>query len=110
MAMAPSHQEPSVPMGILISVTLAGHGVMKKAPISSTGIPVLSLAARFAIMAETSIGAFRFSTWAHRSGKRTRISRTTAGHAELITGLGSLPSAISFLVASETSSAPLETS
>ena len=29
---------------------------------------------------------------------------------KLITGLGSLPSAISFLVASETSSAPLETS
>ena len=52
MAMAPSHQEPSVPMGILISVTLAGHGVMKKAPISSTGMPVLSLAARFANAAQ----------------------------------------------------------
>ena len=36
--------------------------------------------------AAVSMGDFRGSTWSHKSGKRTRISRTTAGQAELITG------------------------
>ena len=56
------------------------------------------------------MGDFRGSTWSHRSGKRTRMSRTTAGQAELITGRFSRPEASSFRVASLTSSAARETS
>ena len=60
--------------------------------------------------AAVSMGERRGSTWEHRSGKRTRISRTTAGQAELMTGRGREPSAIIRRVASDTSSAARETS
>ncbi len=87
---------------------------MKKQPMSFSGSPVFSIASRFAIPAAVSMGDFRGSTWSQRSGKRTRISLTTAGQAELITGLGRpLPVSalyISLRVASLTSSAARETS
>ncbi len=69
-----------------MSVTLAGHGVRKKQPICSSGRPVFFTASALARAAAVSMGDFRGSTWSHRSGKRTRMSRTTAGQAELITG------------------------
>ena len=56
------------------------------------------------------MGALRGSTWSHKSGKRTRISRTTAGQAELMTGRFKAPSSISLRVASLTSSAARDTS
>ena len=99
-----------MPIGMRMSVTLAGHGVMKKQPICSSGRPVFSRAFRFAIVAAVSIGESSGSTWSHRSGKRTRISRTIAGQAELMTGRFSAPASINRRVASLTSSAAPETS
>ena len=110
MAIAPSTMDFSIPMGCLISVTLAGQGVRKKQPIFSTGIPVRLEAPNLANPAAVSMGERKGSTWEHKSGKRTRISRTTAGQAELMTGRGKDSSAISRRVASDTSSAARETS
>ncbi len=114
MAMAPSTQDFSMPRGIFMSVTFAGQGVIKKQPICSSGSPVFSTASLFAIPAAVSIGDFKGSTWSHKSGNLTLISLTTAGQAELITGLGRLAPVsalyIIFRVASLTSSAALETS
>ena len=79
--MAPSTMDFSMPRGILISVTFAGQGVRKKQPILSAGSPVFSAASFLAIAAAVSIGDFSGSTCSHKSGKRTRIKRTTAGQA-----------------------------
>ena len=84
--MAPSTSDFSMPMGMRISVTFAGHGVMKKQPICSFGRPVFCMACCFAILAAVSMGDKSGRTWSQRSGKRTRIKRTTAGQAELMTG------------------------
>ncbi len=114
MAMAPSTLDFSMPRGILMSVTLAGQGVMKKQPTSFSRRPVFSMASSLAIRAAVSMGDLRGSTWSHRSGKRTRMSRTTAGQAELMMGRGRGREAselyISLRVASLTSSAARETS
>ncbi len=114
MAMAPSTLDFSTPRGILMSVTLAGQGVMKKQPMSFSGKPVFSMASFLAMMAAVSMGDFRGSTWSQRSGKRTRISLTTAGQAELMMGLGRGKALselyMSLRVASLTSSAARDTS
>ena len=68
------------------------------------------MASRLARAAAVSMGDFRGSTWSHKSGNRTRINRTTAGQAELMTGRFKAPASISFRVASLTSSAARETS
>ena len=93
-----------------MSVTLAGQGVRKKQPICWGGRPVFFTASRLAMAAAVSMGDLRGSTWSHKSGKRTRISRTTAGQAELITGRFKAPASMSLRVASLTSSAARETS
>ena len=110
MAMAPSTSDFSMPMGMRISVTFAGHGVMKKQPICSFGRPVFCMACCFAILAAVSMGDKSGRTWSQRSGKRTRIKRTTAGQAELMTGRCKVPASIRRRVASLTSSAAPETS
>ena len=110
IAIAPSTFDRSMPIGMRMSVTFAGHGVMKKQPIFSSGRPVFSLARCFAIVAAVSIGESSGSTWSHRSGNRTRISRTIAGQAELMTGRLSAPASIRRRVASLTSSAAPATS
>ena len=99
-----------MPMGILISVTLAGHGVMKMQPMSSFGRPVLRTASFLARRAASSMGATSGSTWSMSCGKRTRMSRVTAGQAELITGRSMLPVCRMRRVASLTSSAAFATS
>ena len=76
----------SLPSGIRMAVTLAGQGLMKMAPIRSGGKPVRAAASFFASRAASSTGATSGSTLGTSSGKRTRISRETAGQAELMTG------------------------
>ena len=99
-----------VPSGILTAVTLAAQGEIKIHPIFSAGRPVRSIASFFASRAATSTGACSGRMCRIRSGKRTRISRTTAGQAELMTGRGSCPSLSILRVASLTSSAARDTS
>ena len=110
IAMAPSTSDFSAKFGEWISVTFAGQGVIKKIPIFSALRPVSSIASLRAIFAATSIGASSGITLSHSSGKRILISRTTAGHAELMIGFLSRFSLISLRVASLTSSAARDTS
>ena len=98
------------PMGEWMAVTLAGHGVMKMQPMSSFGRPVLRTASFLARRAASSMGATSGSTWSMSCGKRTRMSRVTAGQAELITGRSMLPVCRMRRVASLTSSAAFATS
>ena len=97
-------------MGDLEAVTLAGQGEIKAVQISSSGMPVFSDASRLAIRAATSTGALRGSTWLTSWGKRTRMSRVTAGQAEEMTGFLMSPYFMIRRVASLTSSAARETS
>ena len=55
--MTPSTAELFVVMGFLISVTFAGQGDIKNAPISSYGTPILRTASSLASRAATSMGA-----------------------------------------------------
>lgn len=110
MDSTPSTLEWGMPMGTRTSVTLAAQGERKKIPICSLGRPVFFMASSRASRAAISMGAFRGSTWSHKSGKRTRISRTTAGQAELMAGFFSFPSPSSWRVRSEWISAPRDTS
>ena len=97
-------------IGHFVSVTLAGQGVIKNAPIFSKGKPVFFLASFFTKRAAVSMGEFSGSTCEQSSGNRTRIKRTTAGHAELMMGRSRCPCCINLRVASETSSALRATS
>lgn len=108
MATAPVRALLSSPKGIRMAVTLAGQGVIKMTPISSSERPVFSLARALAIFPAISTGALMGKTWSIRPGKRTRINRVTAGQAELITGFSNR--SMEALVAAETSSAAFETS
>ena len=76
----------SVPIGDFAYVTFDGHGEIKQMPMSSRASPVLSIARFTASPAATSTGGFKGSRCGIRFGKRTRISRTTLGHAVLISG------------------------
>ena len=79
-------------------------------PISSLGSPVSSMAFLTARTAATSTGGLMGRRWGIRLGKRTRIRRTTDGHAVLIRGSCSSCSDMYCLVASLTSSAAALTS
>ena len=70
----------------------------------------MAAASRLASRAATSIGACIGRMLSSSSGNRTRISRSTAGQAELITGRRTWLPAIYRRVASETSSAARATS
>ena len=83
---------------------------MKIHPIFSGASPVRATASLLARRAATSTGACSGRICRIKSGNRTRISRTTAGQAELITGRGSCPSLSILRVASLTSSAARDTS
>ena len=85
-AIAPLTFDFSSVIGDFILVTFAGHGVIKKIPISSSESPVFSLASSRARIAAASIGDIRFNTFPKRFGKRSLMSLKTAGHAELISG------------------------
>ena len=108
--MAPSTLDCGRHIGCFTAVILAGQGVIKKIPISSLARPVFSTASSRARRAASSIGEFKGRTCGIRFGKQTLISLHTAGHAEEITGFGISFSSIYLRVASETSSAPRETS
>ncbi len=110
MASTPSMALLWVPSGIFTAVTLAGQGEMKNAPTSCGVQPQRSQASFLARRAAISAGASSGSTLSSRSGNRTRISRVTAGQAELMTGRQRCPSLISLRVASLTSSAARATS
>ena len=75
-----------MPKGILISVTLAAQGVMKKHPTSSGFASCARQNSRRATMAATSMGWRTSMMCGINSGKRTRIKRTMAGHADEMTG------------------------
>ena len=80
-------------------VTLAGQGTMAMQPIFSSGRPVFSAAVFLAMRAASSMGGTKGSIWSISSGKRTRMSRVTAGQAELMTGRAAPPVAMMRLVA-----------
>ena len=88
---------------------MAGQGEMKKTPIFSGGRPLSLTAFSRASLAATSTGAMTGSRFSFRRWKRMRMSSTTAGQAELMTGFLGLP-AMYFRVKSEISSAPWATS
>jgi len=93
-----------------MAVTLAGQGVIKKHPTSLSGTSCLRANSRLAISAATSMG-WRMSTmWSIKSGNRTWISRTMAGHAAEISGLGRSGWRSFSLMARVTTSAPRATS
>ena len=100
----------SVPRGDFTYVTLEGHGDMKMIPILSLGSPVSFMAFSAARIAATSTGGLSGRRFGIRFGNRTRISRTTEGHAVLMAGSRSGFSLKYSLVASETSSAAALTS
>ena len=90
--------------------TFAGHGVRKMQPICSRGSPVFFTASSFASRAASSIGAISGRMWSISCGKRTQISRVTAGHADEMIGRGMSLVCKKRRVASLTSSAARETS
>ena len=100
----------SVPSGILTAVTFAGQGEMKIAPIFSGGRPVFSAARALATRAATSMGGCSGRMLSMSSGKRTRMSRSTAGQAEEMTGRLMSSRIMYRRVASLTSSAARATS
>ena len=65
---------------------LGRAGERKNTPISLADSRSPGRRPPLASMAATSMGALRGRTCSHKSGNRTRISRTTVGQAELITG------------------------
>ena len=80
------------------TVDLAAQGEIKMQPISLSGTPRLAAYSRFAVRAASSMGASTGRMLSMSSGKRTRMSRTTTGQAELMTGRFSLFSARSWRV------------
>ena len=110
MPNTPSTLEPLLHIGCFMAVIFAVHGVMKNIPISDFEYPVRFTARSLARRAASSMGGLKSSTFSIRFGKRTLISLTTAGHAEDITGFFLPECDSSALVASDTISAPFDTS
>ena len=94
----------------MAAVILAGQGEIKTQPISEGGMPRLRAVWRLTVRAASSTGATSGRTLSSSWGKRTRISRSTAGQAEEMTGRSSAPWLSSSRVASLTSSAAVATS
>ena len=87
------------PAGERTAVIFAAQGVMKNAPTSAMSTPCLSAYSSLAILAAASMGETKSITLSSSAGKLTWISRTMAGQAEEITGLGRSSSRIARLIA-----------